>query len=180
MTIVRLFLLFMIPTTHSLKCVKQEEPLEVLLLDYNPKRFEKIMNSLSGSKHASCRVQLSITHEKLFLMIDFSKRSSPRNISNQMLQFDISSPRELLSTEQLGKQLEYACSGRDNCEKYFVLDHVEWFIRADCSTLRTAIGLLLSSFDDKSGTYFDTATRGEYSPKTIELIVHYVRTKLFN
>jgi len=168
MTLVTLFFFSILSTSYSLMCIRQDKPLELELPNYNYKKFAKKINDLPSNTRTRCRVEMSIDHENIFLTISFSKSLTTSNWSDHKLQFETSMYVNIRPDTRVTKNLEYACSGQDNCEREFVLKHLEWFVQANFITLHTSIYLLLKAVNDKSGTYFDIII--ESFPKNVKIL----------
>jgi hypothetical protein len=109
MTFLMLFFLFTFSTSHALKCIRQNEPLEQILINYKYEKFKKILNSLPNNTRVRCRVELSIYYGDSSMTIHFSKSLSMNNLSDHHVQLDTFVYHNIRMETQLTKYLVCIC-----------------------------------------------------------------------
>jgi hypothetical protein len=147
------FFLLILSTSFSLKCIRQDEPLYEIIFNYKYENFLKKLKDLPSNIRTRCRTKLSIESQPTQLTIYFSKILSMSNLSDYNVQVNTFIHYDTITSTSLFTTLEYACSGPDNCERQFVLDHIGWFVRENDLKLQITTAWLLQVAANNPGMY---------------------------
>lgn len=151
MAVLTLVLIFILPMSYGLKCIRQDTPLEELLIGFNHKKFKEKLKELPSNTRARCSIELSTYAGSYNFIISFSKTVSINNLSNHHVQFDTHIYYAMDMTLRVSKNILYVCSNSDNCERQFLFDHFEWFLEVQYLDLKTSILFLLKTTTNKAG-----------------------------
>ncbi|CAF0804444.1 unnamed protein product [Adineta steineri] len=118
------------PSIQTLSCInfEYEEPASIDTFDRNALK-EKLDRFEMDASLSACRVEMVFVYSTGLLTLKFSKLIPKTTISVGIVTF-----RTLV--RYINKDdtttihvLTSACSNSDGCDKQFILDHVDWFIR---------------------------------------------------
>jgi hypothetical protein len=144
-------------TIHGLSCIAHDV-LVVNLPNLNRESFMLELDKLSVNEdEAVCRVSLTIGYAEKQLYVEFSKLIEEGRLSINEVVFSTEVTPDRNGNILLLNVLSYACSKSDNCERHFLLNHIEWLLTATYSNLMTNIAPLIVNQNSSPGKCHDWA-----------------------
>lgn len=146
-------LIFIIENCNAVKCIDSfEETSEYFTLT----NIKEIVNSLSSIESAIvCRVQIKIDYHNQYVKINFGKSIRASNlIKNRQIRVDTNIKLAQDKINFIGNQfvniIEFSCDSINDCDRYFVLDQLQWLFEVDYNQLISNIRLLITNEHENS------------------------------
>jgi hypothetical protein len=118
---------------------------------------EKVTNNLTVTDtYNECFVQISINYFYQCIEISFGSTFHTNFlIKNQEVHvtfsMDLAEDEIIFDSARIINILKFACDYADECDRHFVLNHLDWLFKAKYVQLESAIRPLLTTHDDNAG-----------------------------
>ncbi len=140
-----------------LQCIYTEEPMEFLFVNYTSEYLENLINTYPNYDYTNdninmCRVEIFIDYQEHSVAISFADSFQWSQIDDgeARLDFLIVLNKTAIKSDYLNV-LEYACNDNDQCDKTFVLNHIDWLLNVNYSTFEIQLKNLLLTNSTKTG-----------------------------
>jgi hypothetical protein len=149
------------PAIHGLSCIALERQVSVPISNLNLANFVQFVDQQPVSEDQDhCRVLILINYPEQLLGIQFTKILEPNPLSVGEVQFATIITQGDNGSIRLIHALETACSTSDNCEKQFLIHHLDWILKVQYTDFfQNGVALLLGG-NSSSGKCYNSLNDG--------------------
>jgi hypothetical protein len=152
-----IFLVIITSRSNALNCIDADEPIELDGDDFTlPAVQEAIKNLIVDDTYDECFVKISVDYLYHRIEISFGTAFQSNDLETNQ---EVSVKTWIQATDDKGtfdpaeihNFVEFACDDAGECDRRFVLDHLEWLFKANYNQLVSVISPLLTSKDQYTG-----------------------------
>jgi hypothetical protein len=154
--VITIFLFIITSITNALKCIDADKPIGTLN-SLGLSAVRKAINNLNiTDKYDKCLVEIYIDYLHPYTEVSFGTTfESSYLVTNREVRvdflIDLTKDETTINPASIYNILEFACDYTDECDRHFVLNHLEWLFKATYVQLESAIRPLLMTDDDNKG-----------------------------
>jgi hypothetical protein len=138
---------------NALSCVQYTDTVANFTLEAAK---EIINKQLLVDGYAKCAIDIRFHYDEKYIKIKFSKafESTIAKINREVrvdTSISIADGRTILNPARIETSVEFVCDYADECDRHFVLGHLDWLFKANYDQLMSVIRSLLLTHNNKTG-----------------------------
>jgi hypothetical protein len=141
-------------------CIYSEVPLELPFDNFNLSDFEMSIDTLPSYDYKDdnidmCRLEIYVDYNNRSLVISFADSFEWSQLDDGEGRLDLLIVLNQSNTEvQIYNILEYACYDRNECDKLFLFNHINWLREVNYTIFQEHLSSLLSSKSNPTGKIY--------------------------
>jgi hypothetical protein len=152
--LITIFLFIITSRSNALNCTDADQPIEILN-DFTLLAVKEALNNLTVTdRYDQCLVEIYMDYLGQYIKITFGTALQSHHLMrNQEVRIEFLirlTEDEPDFNSAITNILEFACDYTDECDRYFVLNHLEWLFKAKYIELDSAIRPSLTANDDNN------------------------------